>query len=272
MPEPRFPVDESAPWRWELVERDEGRSLTLEGPLTEAWFQGRGVYGGVLAALSVYAMQQLEPDRPPRTLTLHCPNPAPVGRGRVQASLVSRGGRVSHLRAELWSGETPIGVATATFALPRKSGLSQAAEAPPDVPAPEAVPEVPQGLPIVPIFTEQLSYRYCVGGLPYSGAEEPVTGGWCDFRAGFEVDYPMIAALLDIWPPAMFASLKGPLPAASVDFSYHFLATELSALERPFLYRGEVLSIVDGYAEERDTLWDAQGRPVAVARQLIALG
>lgn len=261
-----------APWRWPVIELVAGSHALLEGEFTQPWYQGRGAYGGVLAALCVHAMELVEPARALRTFTLHCLNPALVGPARVKAELLSRGGRVSHLRAQLWAGETPVGHASATFALPRKSGLMRGAEPAPHVPPPHEVPEVPAGIPFVPEFTKQLSYRYCIGALPYSGAQTPVLGGWCDFRAGFEVDYPMIAALLDIWPPAMFASLKAPLVAASVDFSYHLLSADLSALKRPFLYKGESRSIVDGYAEERDWLWDANGTPVAVARQLIALG
>jgi acyl-CoA thioesterase len=61
--------------------------------------------------------------------------------------------------------------------------------------------------------------------------------------------------------------------AASLDFSYHFLITpeELGSLERPFLYRGEVLHVSEGYLEERDWLWDRSGRLIATARQLIAM-
>lgn len=265
-------VEPEAPWLWPVTSEVEGRSVQLEGELGQRWYQGRGVYGGVLAALSVRAMQRLEPERPLRSFTLHCLNPALVGPGRVTAELVSRGGRVSHLCARLWSGDLPVGAASATFALARKSGLMSPPEPAPVALSPEQAPEVPTGLPFVPAFTDQLSYRYCLGSLPYSGAAVATLGGWCDFRAGFEVDYPMIAALLDAWPPAMFASLKAPMPAASVDFSYHLLCTDLRALQRPFLYRGEVLSIVDGYAEERNWLWDANGTPVAVARQLVALG
>lgn len=265
-------VEADPPWMWAVTSQTTGQSVCLEGVFTQSWYQGRGVYGGVLAALGMRAMQLIEPERSPRSFTLHCLNPAQIGKGMVKAELISRGGRVSHLRALLWAGDTVIGHATATFATARKSGLTQTPEAPPQVPVPQDVPEFPAHIPMVPEFTRQLSYRYCLGSLPYAHAPEAILGGWCDFRAGFPIDFPMISALLDIWPPAMFACLKSPIPAASVDFSYHFLCPDLSTIKRPFLYQGKVLSIVDGYAEERNWLWDAEGTAIAVARQLVALG
>ena len=98
-------------------------------------------------------------------------------------------------------------------------------------------------------------------------------GGWCRFRADYSITYPYIAALLDSWPPALFPTLKAPQRAASVDFSYHFLCPpeKLRTLQLPFLYKGEVISLYEGYAEERNWLWDRNGSAVAVARQLYAI-
>ena len=69
-----------------------------------------------------------------------------------------------------------------------------------------------------------------------------------------------------------FPSLKAPIPAASVELTYHFLQTDLSILHRPFIYKGLVQFAQDGYAEERDFIWDSNGTPIASARQWVALG
>ena len=97
-------------------------------------------------------------------------------------------------------------------------------------------------------------------------------GGWCELRQKLPLSYPYLACILDAWAPAVFPTLKAPIRAASVDFTYHFLLSreELLTLKLPFLYRGEVLSLNEGYAEERDYLWDLEGKAIATARQLYA--
>ena len=260
------------------------RSLSLAGELDATWYQGRGVFGGFTAALTLDAMMRLEPTRPPRSLTIFCSAPAYAGPARLEASVERQGRRVSHLSARLYSAESPklldgssnlaLSVfAGASFGLTRDFVLSVPKLIPPVVPPPEEVAEVPKDLTMMPAFYNHFSYRFCIGSPPYTGASEPVMGGWCDVRAEGPITYPLIAALLDAWAPAACASISEPTVAASLDFSYHFLVTpeELATLQRPFLYRGEVLHASEGYLEERDCLWDRTGRLVATARQMIAI-
>lgn len=274
----------SAAWSWQGAPAPAGRAA-FEGELTEDWYQGRGVFGGVQAALLLRAMEALieqqSPGRPPRTLTVRCLAPATAGRARVEAQVDRAGGRVTHLSATLRRAPTEggadpegdlIATATATFALPRESALTHPAEPAPPAPPPEEVREVPVDMPLMPRFTRHLSFRFCLGSPPYARAVTPELGGWFDLRAPTPLDFPTLAALLDAWPPAHFASLRSPMTAASVEFSYHFLVSDLLVVERPFLFLGRSLSVVDGYSEERGWLWDRGGRAVAVARQLVALG
>jgi acyl-CoA thioesterase len=264
-------ISSALPWVW-TTKHHTSTSHTRQGDFDKSWYQGRGVFGGILASLILDTMIAIEPNRTPRTFTLHCCAPALIGAGEVRADIERRGKRVTHLTGRLTGVNGVIAFATATFAAPRHVDLTLPAESAPEVPSPEGVSELPLDTPMMPDFCRHFSYRFCIGGHHFQGLKTPVMGGWCDFRSPYEVSAPMVATLLDAWAPACFVSLKAPTPAASVDFSYHFLTSEWSTLERPFLYRGEVHSLADGYAEERDHLWDAKGRPVAVARQLIALG
>jgi acyl-CoA thioesterase len=261
----------SSPWGWTRTDQSSS-SLILEGRLGREWYQGRGVYGGIIAALFMEAMIPLAASRPPRTLTLHFCAPAVEGKGRISVRLESKRKSVSHLRATLEGESGLIATASATFALPRTCQWTHLAAPPPSMPDRETVPEVPLGFPLMPDYCQFLSYRFCLGDPPYSQSDSPLVGGWFDFRQKYPLNFSLIAALLDAWPPACFPSLKAPIPAASVDLTYHFLTTDLSTLQRPFIYKGSVQSASDGYAEERDFLWDAQGTPIASARQWVALG
>ena len=277
---PLSPSENSAwrsPWAWSeapiIADAPSPAVARAEGVFERSWYQGRGAYGGVVAALAMRAMQRLEPDRPPRTFTLHFTAPAVEGPGEVSARVMSVGRKVSHLSAEVRAQGQLAGFASATFALPRESMINAPASPPPQAPHFSEVPVLDSRLmPPSLTFTKNVDFRFCVGHLPYSKAPESVVGGWCDFKGEPPLDFPMLAALLDVWPPAIFVSLSGLKMAASVDLTYHFIADDLSQLKRPFLYRGEALSVTDGYVEERDELWDAEGRPIATARQLIAVG
>ena len=262
---------EVAPWKWKCIEQSSS-SLLLEGNFSSDWYQGRGVYGGVIAALFMEAMIPLADARSPRTLTIHFCAPAVLGSASLSAQVESKRKSVSHLRAKLIGKGGLIATASATFALPRTCQWSYPAEPVPSLPPQETIAEVPANFPLMPDYCRYLSYRFCLGDPPYSQSKTPLVGGWFDFRENYPINFPLIAALLDAWPPACFPSLNAPIPAASVDLTYHFLTSDLSRIERPFIYKGCVQSASDGYAEERDFLWDAHGVPIASARQWVALG
>ena len=261
----------SCPWHWN-TSLSTSHSVNLEGILSSTWYQGRGVYGGIIAALFMEAFIQLVPKRSPRTLTIHFCAPALEGPAQVKAHLEKEGKSVSHLRGTLEGDSGLMATASATFALPRSVQWSYSSDPFPEIPPWQEVPEVPKNFPLMPAYCNEMSFRFCLGDPPYSGSAHPLLGGWCDFRESYPIDFSLIAALLDAWPPACFPSLKKPVPAASVDLTYHFLTQDLSRLSRPFVYKGFVQSAEAGYLEERDFLWDAQGHPIASSRQWIALG
>ena len=280
-------IEGREPWIWtkgdaDLHEELDGqhlRSQCFEGSFTEHWYQGRGVYGGLSAAVILHAMQQMEPNRSPRTFTLHCPKPVLNKPTIVKTEIEYRGGKVTHLSGRLLQkGEddtyTMVAFASASFGEARSFNRNYPAEVAPQAPRPHEVVEVPKESPIMPAFCKHFTYRFCLDALPYTGDKIAALGGWIDLREDYVLSFPYIATLLDAWPPAVFSTLKAPLRAASIDFTYHFLCNEqqLVSLEKPFLYRGKQFSLADGYAEERNWLWDAKGLPVGTARQLYAIG
>lgn len=265
---------QQAPWQWQVEELDlDAMRIVLSGYFDESWYQGRGVFGGLSAAIILQGMIELEPNRNPRSFTLHCAAPIKAGPAKLFVNCERRGAKVSHLSARLLDSQQQVlAFASASFGETRPLKQEIQAPPPPVAPLPEEVAEVPKTLPIMPAFCQYFSYRFCLDYLPYTQAQQASIGGWCELRQPLDLSFPYIACILDAWAPALFPTLKAPIRAASVDFSYHFLCSreELSALALPFLYRGEVLSLYEGYAEERDFLWDKDGKPIASARQLYA--
>lgn len=261
-----------------------GAECHLEADLDETWYQGKGVYGGVTAALTLDAMLHLVDDqRSPRSLSVRCFAPVPAGLIRVVAQVDHRGRRVSYHSARVYSREVEsteghgrlVASATASFGSSRGHDRDlKEIKSFPSAPQPPNVSETPFISGLMPDFCQHLSYRYCLGGAPYSGAEEASLGGWCDMKHPAELSYLLIAALLDAWAPSELTRITRPMRAASIEFNYQFLlgSQELSMLKRPFLYLAEGTSVNEGYLSEDNWLWDCQGRPIASSRQLIALG
>ena len=280
-------IDQTYLWSRPAVLLSSAEARELGSPIAEAhaalrvetdssWYQGRGVFGGVSAAILLESMRALEPERAPRSMTVQCVAPTSAGATLALASRERRGGRVTHLSSRLYCGadtSTLCAFASATFGAQRGEYTQLDTIPAPQAPSPQALTELTHPT-LMPPFAQHFIYWPCLGAGLYSGDPQPILGGWCDIRAPGPVTYALIAALLDAWAPALFVSLKRPMVAASVDFSYHFCVTpdELEQLKRPFLYRGEAKLDNQGYIEERDLLWDSEGTLVATSRQLIAVG
>ena len=251
--------DHTAPGRW-------------SGRIPEGWGQGRATYGGVQSAILLQTMQSLvEPDRVPRTLTVHFVGPLGREPATATARIEGAGGSVSHASARLVEGETLKALATASFGRARDHAFTAPAAPMPALADPVAF-AFPQG-PGIPEFTRYV-YMHLTEGMPYGGAEQPRFAGWVRFRDPEPPDAPLLAALADIWPPAPIATFREPRPSSSVDLTYHFLEpTPVAGVAEDAWYAFEATTAHarDGYAEERGRVWAPDGRALVSVRQLRAV-
>ncbi len=266
-----------APWQFEQIE-----SFTFEGTYQADWYQGKGVFGGVVAASFMDAFLkalQDEPQRKPRSLTVHFMVAPQNQKTQIKVQVEKQGRFVSFVTGRMYQNGEVVALATVTMAQNRDKSnqphvevLEILPKSAPDYPPPEKVFEVPIDMPMMPTYCKYVSYRFCGDVVPYSGSKIPIVGGYAKFRENYEFGYPYLCAILDVWPPAFFSCLTRPSVAATVDLSYHFYDQQPQALDIPLIYQGEILGMKDGYADEKGFLWDLYGRPIASARQLIALG
>lgn len=242
------------------------------------WYQGRGVYGGLVAAILVRAFENEVGDsaRLMRTLTVHfC---APVVSGvpvDVQVRVERVGRYVTQVTGRMVQGGETVATSTATLGADRPGSTSSWLHEPVPVMPPRETSPVAPDMPLMPEFTRFVQYRFCVGGVPFSGHPEAELGGWCRFREPVHADTAMFAALLDVWPPAVSVMANGlTATASSVDLSYHFLQplplSEVSLTEEYYMVSRSRAG-VPGYAEEQGELWTADGRLVARTRQWVAI-
>lgn len=111
------------------------RAVTLtdgKGTIDASWYQGRGAFGGIMAAVLLREMQAkvADAERIPRSITVHFCAPATEGPMDVKMEVVRSGSRVSHATARVVRGDETMTLATASFAKPRVGPSYQRADMP----------------------------------------------------------------------------------------------------------------------------------------------
>jgi acyl-CoA thioesterase len=243
------------------------------GEIDAGWAQGRGVYGGLVTAMLVRA---LEADAPKgqaiTTITTAFVAPATAGPAVIRTEAVRAGRNVSTFRASLLRDDATLATCLATFARQREGALAHRALAMPDAPRPELCADGPEEH-YIPAFARRFEFRQTHGPRPFSGGADARVAGWCRLvEDDVALDAALASALLDAWPPAAVAVSPGWCPVASVELTYHFVATLPIAMGKEWLFYDAHAGIVGGgLADESATLWRENGELVATSRQLIAL-
>jgi acyl-CoA thioesterase len=241
-----------------------------------SWFQGKGTFGGLVAAWLLRAAIEADGDllRAPRELTCHFCAPARAGKARLRAQVARRGLSASYVTVRMEQREKVIALATATLGKPRATDQDYTSLQMPSAPAALEAPRWDIGEQM-PAFTQHFDLRTCLGGAPLTGAADAVSGGWVRLRAPEPVDAPAVAALLDCWPPAFFTRLQTearPAGTTSISYAFHRDLPAINADPADY-HLLEVSSHLmrEGYAVEDERLWSVDGRLVAEARQIVAL-
>ncbi len=249
---------------------------TFEAHLTTDWYQGRGAFGGLVAALFLRAIAAKSgaDGRPFRTLTCHFCAPAQAGTVRIEVEVQVASSAVSHLTARMLQGNVVVAIATATRARARDVGLAYRDRIMPVVPAPEDTPslDLSRG---GPMFAQHFDFRFAYGAAPFSGASKAFFGGWLRHHNPGELDAPLAAAYADGWMPAMFTRLTEMRPVATMALTYYFFTDFAPGIEAsagdPVLVTSRSDVCADGYAEQSNEVWTRSGALVMTAVQLLAV-
>jgi acyl-CoA thioesterase len=237
------------------------------------WAVGRGATnGGYVAAAITRAVEEAvgDPDRHPRSLTVHYVAGCGPGPARVAVTVERQGGSLTTLSARMTQGDATVALALATFGRSRP-GLDFAHEPMPEAPPPEELPawSPDRGMPG---FAGNWEYRLCVGAAPYSRSDTAVSGGWIRLREPRIRDAGLVAAMADAWIPPVLLLLDGPRGIVpTVDLTVHFRAALPLANAAPGDFSFAVFSTrvgAEGYCENDAVIWSRDGRVLAQARQL----
>jgi acyl-CoA thioesterase len=237
------------------------------------WAIGRGATnGGYVAAAITRALEEAvgDPDRLPRSLTVHYLAACGPGEARVASTVERQGSSLTTLSARMTQGDRTVALALAAFGRAR-SGLDFQHEPMPEAPPPEDLPTWQPDMP-APTFPVNWDYRWCIGAAPYSRSATAVSGGWIRPREPRVVDATLLAAMADAWLPPVLLLLEQPRGLVpTIDLTIHFRAALPLANAAPGDFSFAVFSSrvgAEGYWESDGVIWSRDGRVLAQARQL----
>ena len=241
-----------------------------EGAIVSGWQTPRGPLGGYVMALMVRGLGLAvdDPDRSPRSVTMHFLRVPEEGPVRVTARVERAGRSLSTVSGRMEQGGKLIGLALAAHSKPWEGPLLDAAPLP-EVEAPGDLDSHQEGRGSAPMppFLDRMVMQHRLGEAPFSGAEEGVVGGWLGLREERPIDELAVAVFADAWFPAPWPKLTAFAPAPTIELTIHF-RSPLPAAGPLLLGRFDCKLIRDGFFDESGELWSPDGTLVAQSRQL----
>jgi acyl-CoA thioesterase len=260
-----------APAETEFDRRTAVRPLgdgAYEGVVDERWNVMRGPHGGYIAAMMLRALTEAAGDaeRVPRSLTVYYPAAPAAAPATIRCTVERAGRSTSTVSARMEQEGKATCLALATFSAPWPKTVEFDTTERPDAPDPESIPQLDRG-GMVPPFTQYFDFRPVVGDPWFTQAERGLSGGWMRLLESRKLDAPLVAALADAWPPAVFPVASGPVFAPTIELTVHFRG-DLPADGEWVLGVFESRVGRDGFFEEDGTLWTRSGELIAQSRQL----
>ena len=255
------------------VRREDTDRFALD--IDQGSFIARGPNGGYLAAVLLRALQARVNDlnggatfRPPRSLTVHYPAAPAVGPAVVTTDIVRAGRSLVTASARLEQNGKPMAVALAAFS-PAWPGETWSDRTSPDAPRPDGLTYGGLERPPLP-FLDYWDHRFTKGRTVDANGPAEIEG-WIRLAELKPIDAPVIAAMTDAFPPAVFTRAGAPNPVPTVDLTIHFRAGVPDAGFDPQLWvlgRFRTRTVAEGFLEENGELWTDDGRLLAQSRQL----
>ena len=244
-----------------------------EGTVDEGWNVMRGPHGGYIAAMLLRALTAAVGDesRAPRSLTVYYPAAPAPGPIAIRCRIERAGRSMTTLSARMEQDGAPVVLGLAAYSAPWPDAVAYDHTERPGVPGPDEVEELDRD-GLVPPFARYFSFRPAVGDEMFSGSDRAMHGGWMRLREPRALDGPLVAALTDAWPPAVFPLARQPVLAPTIALTVHFRAP-LPAAGDWVLGVFDSKAARDGFFEEDGTLWTPSGELIAQSRQLaLAVG
>jgi acyl-CoA thioesterase len=135
---------------------------------------------------------------------------------------------------------------------------------------PEQLVRLPYIEGAMPAFTQHFDYRWTATHGLFSGAKRGQLGGYVRAIDADRFDAALMLAMIDSFPAPILTMLKVPAPASTASWMVNFThAQSKNTVEDFCRLEADTLSAGAGYASVDAKLWDAEGKLLAVSRQLV---
>lgn len=256
-----------------LVERPDGRFV---GQFDRSWWVVVGPNGGVIAALLLRAAQlRAGADRSPRTITIHYVRPPDEGEVELEVLVDQTGRTVSFLTVRMFQNERLIASALVALTTERESPVEWEQRRPPvSLPLEEGFMMGGEGIGVDVPIRDRWDQAWTIGvpGHPDTFTVEGFeAGGWIRLTDPAPYDAPLIAAMADAWVPAVMVHDDAPVHTPTLELTIHFrLDVEHAGLhpDEHCLAVFRQLSAHQGFLDESGEIWTADGRLLAMCRQM----
>lgn len=248
-----------------------GRYLGRTSP---AYANMVGPFGGVTAATLLHAVLS-HPDRhgDPVALTVNYAGAVADGEFEITTVAVRTNRSTQHWTLQLAQGGAVATTATLVLAV-RRDGWADTELVRPAAPGPEAVPAMPEALPLE--WLHRYDMRFVHGPIPDSGPPSPArdstTRLWVRDRPVRQLDFTSLAAMCDVFYPRAFRRLGTWMAAGTVTYTvyFHAVPADLDAVGEGWLLaqaRGQRFG--SGYFDQTAALWAPDGLLLATSHQLV---
>lgn len=227
--------------------------------------------GGYVAAILLRAVttELADPERVPRSVTVHFLRPPEDGPVEVEVAVERTGRTMSAVSVRLLQGGRLLALALVSAGLAREA--YEFDDAPmPDVSPPEDCEVLARPPFPIPIRV-QIESRHAIGPQPFQPSGEAVTGGWLRMVDPEPTDVHALVQVADAWVPAVFGTVTERLGVPTVDLTVHLRRTPTPDDDGWLLVRFRTRVAAEGYLEEDGEIWGRSGRLLVQSRQLAAI-
>ncbi len=265
--DPTSPLDE-------LIRTSDGSVV-----IPDTWQQGRGAFGGLIAAILIRALEESSPGRALRSVTLELCGPINPGRANLALEPLRVGNAVTTTAARLSQDDGVLAYAVGVLGSPRAPDQDRGPGArlfeltpPSSMPDWRTLAPVSMDVPGVAVFTRHFEFRN-TGPLPFTSQGPAHAEGFIRLRSpGKRRDAAFLAACIDAYWPAVFPLWEVPRPMATIAFMFQpFVYDDGIDPEAPLFYRAHTLALAEGYCAEHRELWSEDGRLLALNDQTLAI-
>ena len=240
--------------------------------LPEGWMQGRGAFGGILAAAALREMRALvAPERTPRSVTTLFLGPVGPEPAVMTVRILREGRSVSFTEAEITQAGTVRVRVQAALGADRPSKLA-VETAPTVVPSMKDAVFFPHIPGVTPQFVENVEMRWVEGSFPFTARPGgAVVAAFLRFTKPASRGYERLLALSDFMPAPVLQQLESPAPASTISWTTHFVEPDTVPEGEWVYFRYETLAAAHGYCTAVGRMVDMQGRLLAWQEQLHAV-